>query len=614
MSTPNIGLYQSAMTDTWGTIIPGLSNNASTIDSKIGILSSFIINVKSYNPDATGSTDSSTAFSNANSATTAGKLFVPKGTYLINSSITFNMPVIFDNGAVLKVRNGAVVTFNQGIEAGWYTIFDTLDDFVNSFTANSSVIITGVPVKVDWFASKVSNQSNILNIPDQTNNIMKAFRAAAGNWVANGSNYMTANPNGVLELGEGYYRVDGQINFSKIITNVYYQVNGFHFKGQGMNTSFLMRTDMSATAYVLYVLYTGEMTTIDNFKIVAFNPSGGTTAQKYYSSAACLIFLQGSSLFLSKVWVAGAQVAVVDANSVNRNGVGIQFSSCVDTFFSDIAVEHCITGLAFGSSNVSGVNADIYSTSQQAIGLGVFDSTWANTQTTSSEVHLTNVQAVGSVRGIQTLENGNTGHITIRDSLIDGYSTEQSATVGTNFCNLKGGTSFNGVIDGCTIKNFPNNIFLAPASSNLGQADKTLFVDKCHIETQTNASNCAVFNLNAASTYANIVAVGLNVKAFQGALVLGAASGKISLDKVSLSGYVGQVDNSANRQLFSNAYSGMTLDIRNVYRDNSDTTALNQFGYAAGGNIYLHIDNLYNATRAVSGTATVKMPSEVAFA
>lgn len=607
--TTNLKLTKPDVTDQINQTIPALSSNFDTIDKQIGNLSQYAGNVKLYGAKGDGVTDDTNAITTTQ--TKGDRVVFTSGTYLINSSITFTGTVYIYPGAVLKVRNGAVLTFNGGIEAGWYTIFDTTDDFVNSFTANSSIIINGCTVKADWFASKVFSQENILTITDQTNNLMKAYRAAAGNWVANGANYKTANPNAVLQLGFGYYRVDGQINFSKIITGVYYQVDGFHLTGQGMNASFLMRTNMSTTAYVLYVLYTGEMTTIDNFKVVAYNPSGGTNAQKYNSSAACLIFLQGSSLFLSKVWAAGAQVAVVDANGVNRNGVGIQFSSCVDTFMSDVAVEHCITGIAFGSSNVSGTNIDIYSTSQQVIGLGVFDSTWANSQNTSSEVDLKNVQAVGAVRGIQTLENGTSGHISI-EGLFDGFSTEQNATVGDTFCNMLTGTSLVGKIS-AKIKNFPNNIFNVAANCSIGMNGKPFNLKDSFVEKQTLTTG-SVFNMGAAGTFANVVAEGLGLSQFQGVLFNGAVNGKISMRDISLSGYVGQADASTNRQLFTTANTGMDIDIRNVWRDKTDTTALNQFGYAAGGNIYLHIDNLYNATRAMSGAATVKMPSEVAFA
>src|SRR5579863_1640293 len=53
-------------------------------------------------------------------------ILVPPGTYLISSNLTLSNRFIFQPGAVLKIAAGATVTFNNGIEAGVFQIFNCL--------------------------------------------------------------------------------------------------------------------------------------------------------------------------------------------------------------------------------------------------------------------------------------------------------------------------------------------------------------------------------------------------------------------------------------------------------------------------------------------------------
>ena len=204
--------------------------------------------------------------------------------------------------------------------------------------------------------------------------MLKAFRASAGNFVAQGTanHFLTEYPSGCLELGVGYYRIDGTFTLGGLKPPYYYKVNGFSFKGKGAGSSFLIRTDLSSEGILFNSFYTAQRTDIGGFRVEGYNPDGTTNDEKFNSHAKSMMFLQGDSLSLYDVWVAGAQTSIVDTNGIYRNGIGIQFSSCVDTFMQDVWVEFCETGIAFGSSIVSGNNIEIYTTRRQAIGIGNF--------------------------------------------------------------------------------------------------------------------------------------------------------------------------------------------------------------------------------------------------
>ncbi|OKP81641.1 hypothetical protein A3842_11220 [Paenibacillus sp. P3E] len=540
-------------------------------------------------------------------------VYFPRGTYLINSDISFSKLVKFTAGAVLKIRNNAKVVFNQGIEAEWHTIFDTTDDFINNFTSNSSIIIRGVPVKADWFCAKVNDLDLIKTIPDQTNNILKSFRAASGNFVSSGSNYRNSIVSGVLQFGIGYYRTDKALTLSKIVSGIYYRLNGFTISGYGEGNTYLIRTDNSSKDYGLYALYTGELTIIKGFKYTCYNPDGSNDAEKYSSASRSLLFLQGDSLHLSNVWVSGAQTSVTDSNGVKRNGVGIQFSSCVDTYFTDLFVENCTTEVAFGSSIVSGTNIELYSAREYAIGYGVFDEDYPNEQTTSSVINITNLQAQACKVGIKVLEKGETGEKNITNSFFDGYNSEFSTVTGTTFCDMSPGTSIFGSMNSCSIKNFPQNTFKLHDNCSLGRTDHAFYVNSCKISGQTNDVSAGVFNMLGTGTYSNLIVNGASLTDISGVIFFAAMTGCVTLENISLSRYIGKSDESVNRQLFISSGSS-NVHLRKIVRNSSDTGTLNQFGFAASGNVFIDVDNLYLATRSVSGSATVTMPSKTTFA
>ncbi|NNU89754.1 glycosyl hydrolase family 28-related protein [Anoxybacillus sp. CHMUD] len=85
--TPNIGLNKWAETDYFKRV--EINENFDKIDNEIGILSTFVVNVKSFGAKGDGVTNDAPAIQNAiNSLTNGGIVYIPPGTYLIGTSLT----------------------------------------------------------------------------------------------------------------------------------------------------------------------------------------------------------------------------------------------------------------------------------------------------------------------------------------------------------------------------------------------------------------------------------------------------------------------------------------------------------------------------------------------
>lgn len=539
---------------------------------------------------------------------------VSKGTFLITSPIAFVNYLTINQGAKFKVQGAGNIIFN-GIAAGEYKIIETDSDFINNPIANTKVKINLVPIKGHWFCDVVQNADDILTVPDQTNNLTVAYRAAVGNYSVQTSptSYNTQDPKGVLDLGTGYYRIDKTFRWGHQISGNYYRVTGFKMIGNGVNAAYLVRTNMASTDYVLFgAFYTGELTVADGFKVTAYNPSGATSQQKFSSAAKTMVFFQGDSLRIGEIWVSGAQVPIINARGVKRNGVGIQFESCIDTFFETIFTELCVTPIAFSSSIVSGNNLEIYKSAAHGIGLGNFTADWPDVQSTSSVVTITNTQmrdTTGS--GIVCQEVNSAGELYIGELYADGRDIEFGGGGAANFIEVLDGANLLGGLGNVVFKYYTGYGIKLQGTARAGNA--AIPFNMSNVVGVANLADSGAFVGGSAAAYVNIKANCLTLQAWTPVLLNAPNSGNFEVTQLHLSDYIGKADAGANRQLF---VSGGTcrITLRDVTRNASDTTALNQIGFAAGGDIFLDIQNLPNATRVVYGGATVKMPSYIPFA
>ena len=82
-----------------------------------------------YSANKTGTADARASFASADAA--GGTLYVPRGTYRIDSDLTLSSDVHFEEGAVLRPNANVTVTLNGGLDAGVFQVFD-----VKTFSAS----------------------------------------------------------------------------------------------------------------------------------------------------------------------------------------------------------------------------------------------------------------------------------------------------------------------------------------------------------------------------------------------------------------------------------------------------------------------------------------------
>lgn len=105
------------------------------------------VSVSVYGADNTGATNCAAAFTAANAAPS---ILIPSGTYLVSSNVTFTKHVTILEGAVLNIATGVTVTFNNGMSADRYQIFNPTG--TGKVVFNEEYLTTGFP---EWWGAQV---------------------------------------------------------------------------------------------------------------------------------------------------------------------------------------------------------------------------------------------------------------------------------------------------------------------------------------------------------------------------------------------------------------------------------------------------------------------------
>lgn len=163
-----------------------------------------VVSVLDFGADKTGTTTSSTAFTNANS--TGNTLVIPKGTYLISSSVTFTVPVSIEYGAIITIPTGVTLAFNAGFKADVYKVFNCTG--TGAVTFNWNYLTVGYP---EWWGAKSDGATDCYAAITACLLACKTTHLHAGDYFTSSTIKMT-NPYRTLEgVGQNYSDTASQV-------------------------------------------------------------------------------------------------------------------------------------------------------------------------------------------------------------------------------------------------------------------------------------------------------------------------------------------------------------------------------------------------------------------
>lgn len=532
-------------------------------------------------------------------------------TFYIKSDTDVMTELTFNYGA-LDVESGYTLRIVGDVNAPERQVFYTHNDFDTDPREPTDIKLVRHKVKPEWFgAKKVDSIDDVKTIPDQTSVMFKAIRAAIGNYVDEGR-WVSENPKSLLKLGTGYYRVDKDLSFGFRYEGETYFLNGSGIVGDGYNASYLIRTDLTNTDRVCSIRYhTRELTIARDFKVNAYDPDE-SGEDRFLSASAAMLWLQGDSIFVNRVWASGAQVTVTDSNGVERNGVGIQTESSTDTFLDNVFVENCATNYAFSSATVKLSNATSFESKVNNIGIGNFSAEWPDEQTTGNTISISGLDSRSvNGSGITVLSKGD-NTLFVNGANMSGIRTNVGTTVGKDIVTLLDGAKLSGSIKSLKSSSMAGSLLYCYANSIAGTLSSHLLFEDIHCTNMNNLNPTVRGVLTTkecldANVYVNYLSLDVCRP------VLTVSNHKMDIKNVTLSGFVGASDSTSSRQLF--VQTGGDLVIDSVTRSQDDTVALTAYGWqAASTSADINISTLSNATRAIGGTGNALMISKVAFA
>lgn len=173
--------------------------NAGVTPTNYAAFPAYGVDITRYGADPTGVADSSAALNKGSLANSAGALWVPPGTYLINSNVTVTPSLQFSPGAILRPANGVTITLSNPIVAGPWQIFN--------LSPLSSIVLPAASTEVwaEWWGAKGDGYLGVGNGATLNNEVYinQALNALnAGSQGVNG---------GVVKLAGGVYYIENTI-------------------------------------------------------------------------------------------------------------------------------------------------------------------------------------------------------------------------------------------------------------------------------------------------------------------------------------------------------------------------------------------------------------------
>lgn len=236
-------------------------------------------------------------------ATAGLELRLSPGVHTVTSNVTIDSTLVIPKGAILKPASGVIITFNAGVEAGPYQIFDYSAGGIVQFSGQ------GIPeVFAEWWGAKSDGIKTDNQIPIQQacDSVQTFYTAAPFTTALNGD-----NQGGVVRLGfSGIYLVSGVVKVTNRcvirglgVTSVI-QANPatwsgttmFHFQ-MGTNPQFFCRLEslalnagnINAITQVVYAPAWQESCGMRDVLVINFRNLGLLLDNGYGGSVGCVL-------------------------------------------------------------------------------------------------------------------------------------------------------------------------------------------------------------------------------------------------------------------------------------------------------------------------------------
>ncbi|HEU4559580.1 MAG TPA: glycosyl hydrolase family 28-related protein, partial [Longimicrobium sp.] len=155
-----------------------------------------------YSANKTGTADARAAFASADAA--GGTLYVPRGTYRIDSNLTLSSDVHFEEGAVIRPNANVTVTLNGTLDAGAFQAFD-----IKTFTGAKVVLGKAERLLPQWWGATGNGST------DDYAPIAAALASAAKS-----TQYGSGARGAILFFPPGIYRVTKPLDLTPFQMNL----------------------------------------------------------------------------------------------------------------------------------------------------------------------------------------------------------------------------------------------------------------------------------------------------------------------------------------------------------------------------------------------------------
>lgn len=532
--------------------------------------------------------DSTQSFIDAQNA--SDEIFVSGGEFEL-SNLTITSRVRFGDGGLIKPGTGLVI--EGEIDAGYFKIFNSNQDFTSAsdeFVKDTNIKIRNQPlVIVDWFgAERAMAITDIKTVPDSSNFIHQAIRAAGGNYIANPSrpgNFVTEFSNANIGLGNGYYNLERQVKLGVFTSGASYWADGIGMKGVGISLSYLIASEKNfgfGVNALQFSYFQGQANSFRDFKVSVYVPGEVNPFKGEFPTMAW--FGPGDSAQINNLWASGAQTGADLGQEFLRDGVGFQFQSCIDVQGSNVFSEQNIHNYAIYSSSVSISNQVSFSSGQSNVIFGIPAQNFSYPQGEAKTIlNLNNAEWKASDdSGILVVEAGS--KINSSNVTCDGTEEGTGNASANDFVKVINDASISGSINGLTLVDFVRSLARSGGNGRIGRPGETLSFNGGTIKNMTSSDTTnfpGVISTGSTTIDDNSVTFtgfGIDVCNPQ----LAHFKGDLNINDINLKSFRG-VSSNGDAQSLVTIQSGNVVHINDIKRENDNSLQISQIGFFGSG-------------------------------